>query len=56
MGEHRAAAQLRNVVHLHAHVAEYRAVQAGTGLGDAGGFLRNIGHDALTRIGGGGGA
>ena len=56
MSEHRAAPQLRNVVHLHAHVAEHRAVQAGAGLGNAGGFLRNIGHDALTRIGGGGGA
>ena len=56
MSEHRAATQLGNVVHLHAHVAEHRAVQAGAGLGDAGGFLRNIGHNALTRIGGGGGA
>ena len=56
MGEHRAAPQLRNVVHLHAHIAEHRTIQAGSGLGDAGGFLRNIGHNALTRIGGGGGA
>ena len=56
MGEHRAATQLGNVVHLHAHVAEHRSVQAGARLDDTGGFLRNIGHNALTRIGGGGGA
>ena len=55
VGEHRAAAQLGNVVHLHAHVAEHRTVQAGARLGDAGGFFRNIGHNALTCIGGGGG-
>ena len=55
MGEHRAASQLRNVAHLHTHIAEHRAVQAGARLGDAGGFLRNIGHNTLTRIGGGGG-